>query len=108
MIKGPKVWLYAVAIIAMSSTTMPSAAADPQRFPDLNGYTDVDYKDYSTYSLDSTSGVEFVSPGGYRCRLSCIGKAAASLMQCWGSLPGTSHNFAGLSYPGGPIRPMAR
>ena len=46
--------MYAAVCIAISSTTMPSAAADPQQFPDLSGYTDVNYKDYLTYSAYST------------------------------------------------------
>jgi hypothetical protein len=98
----------AAVCIAISSTTMPPAAADRQQFPDLNGCTDVNYNDYLIYSAYSTFCVQFVTPGGYRCRLSYITKAAASLMQCWGSLPGTSHNFVGLSYPGGPDKDGAK
>lgn len=91
--------LYAAVFIALSSTTPPSAAADPEQFPDLSGYTEVNSKDYLTYSAYSTSGVQFVTPGGPRCRLSYISKAATSMIQCWGSLPGTSHNLVGVSYP---------
>lgn len=80
---------------------MPSAAADPQQFPDLGGYTAVNYNDYLTYSAYGTQGVQFVTPGGYRCRLSYIGRASTSMIQCWGSLPGTSHNLVGVSYPSG-------
>ena len=85
-----------------SSTTTRSAAADPQQFPDLSGCTDVNYKLYLTYAAYSTTGAQFVTPGGYRCRISYIFKASASLMQCWGSLPDTANNLVGLSYPGGP------
>lgn len=46
---------------------VPPAAADPQQFPDLSGYTDVNAKDYLTFSAYSTTGVQFVAPGGYRC-----------------------------------------
>ena len=105
MVKAP---LYAAVFVAISSTTMPSAAADPHQFPDLSGYTDVNYKDYLTYSAYSTTGAQFVTPGGYRCRISYIFKASASLIQCWGSLPGTSHNLVGLSDPGGPDKDGAQ
>jgi hypothetical protein len=96
-----KVPLYAPVFIAISTTTMPSAAADPQQFPDLGGYTDVNSKDYLTYSAYSITGAQFVTPGGYRCRISYVYKASRSMMECWGSLPGTSHNYVGLNYPGG-------
>jgi hypothetical protein len=95
-VKAP---LCAAVFIVLSSTTMPSAAADPQQFPDLSGYTEVNSNDYLTYSAYSTTGAQFVTPGGYRCRMSYVSKAAASLIQCWGALPGTSHNLVGVSYP---------
>ena len=76
------------------------AAADPQQFPDLSGYNDVNSPDYRTYSAYSTIGAQFPTPGGYRCRMSYVSKASRSLMECWGSLPGTSHNYVGLNYPG--------
>jgi hypothetical protein len=94
--------------IAISSTTTPSAAADPQQFPDLSGYTDANYKDYLTYSAYSTTGAQFVTPGGYRCPMSNIFKASTSQIQCWGLLPGTAHNLVGLSYPGGPDKDGAQ
>ena len=93
--------LCAAALIALWSSTTPWAAADPQQFPDLSGYTEANSNDYLTYSAYSTQGVQFVTPGGYRCRLSHISKSAASIIQCWGSLPGTSHNLVGVSYPSG-------
>jgi hypothetical protein len=84
-VKAPP--LYAAVFVAISSTILPSAAADPPQFPNLSGYTDVNYKHHVTYSAYSTLGVQFVTPGSYRCRLSYISKAATSLRQCWGSLP---------------------
>jgi hypothetical protein len=87
---------------AIFSTTTRSTAADPQQFPDLSVCTDVNYTDYLTYSAYSTTGAQFVTPGGSRCPIGYIFKASASLMQCWGSLPGTANNLVGLSYPGGP------
>jgi hypothetical protein len=79
----------------------PAGGRRPAAVSDLSGYTDVNSNDYLTYSAYSTQGVQFVTPGGYRCRLSYVSKAAASLIQCWGSLPGTSHNLVGVSYPSG-------
>ena len=76
---------------------MPSAAADPPQFPDLSGYTEVNAHDYTTYLAYMTAGVQFVTPGGYRCRMSFTHKAAYESMSCWGTLPGTSHNHVGLS-----------
>lgn len=96
LVKAP---LCVAVVVAISSTTAPTAAADPQQFPDLSGYTDINENDYLTYSAYSTLGVQFVTPGGYRCRMSYISKAATSAIQCWGSLPGTSHNLVGVSYP---------
>ena len=93
--------LCAAVLLAVSPAALPSAAADPQRFPDLSGYPEVNSTDYLTYSAYSTSGVQFVTPGGYRCRLSYISKAAASLIGCWGALPASSHNLVEVSYPSG-------
>jgi hypothetical protein len=88
-----------IAVPWTASMTVPTAAADPQQFPDLSGYNDVNSQDYRTYSAYSTIGAQFVTPGGYRCRMSYVSKASRSVMDCWGSLPGTSHNYVGLNYP---------
>jgi hypothetical protein len=86
---------------------MPSAAAEPGQFPDLSGYVVANAPDFTTFSAYLTAGVQFVAPGGYRCRMSYITKAARSDMSCWGALPGTSHNYVGLRFLGGPNSPGA-
>jgi hypothetical protein len=86
--------------VVLSAST-PSAVADPPQFPDLSGYTAVKAADYKTYSAYMTVGLQFVTPGGYRCRMSFTQKANASIMACWGSLPGTPHNHAALTYLAG-------
>ena len=45
-----------IAVPWTASTTVPMAAADPQQFPDLSGYNDVNSPDYRTYSAYSTIG----------------------------------------------------
>ncbi|BBZ42641.1 hypothetical protein [Mycobacterium conspicuum] len=52
------------------------------------GHPEVNPTDYPTYSAYGTTG-------------SHISEAAASLVRCWGALPGTSHNVVGVSYPDG-------
>ena len=42
--------------------TVPMAAADPQQFPDLRGYNDINSQDYRTYSAYSTIGPQFLTP----------------------------------------------
>ena len=78
------------------------AAADP--VPDLSGYIDMDVHDYATYyNYPTTTGLQFVTPGGYRCRITYTGRANPPMEQafCWGALPGTSSNvvsvFAAMS-----------
>jgi hypothetical protein len=102
-----KVRLSAAICVAVSAAAMPSASADPQQFPDLSGFVNANAPDYTTYSAYMTAGVQFVTPAGYRCRMSYTTKAARSDMGCWGSLPGTSHNYVGLRYLGGPNSPGA-
>ena len=102
-----KLRLCASAFLTISATALPSAVADPAQFPDLSGYSDANAPDYTTYSAYMTAGVQFQTPGGYRCRMSYTTKAARSDLSCWGSLPGTSHNYVGLRYVGGPNSPGA-
>src|ERR1700743_1860978 len=70
--------LCAALCVAVSSLATPSAAADPPQFPDLGGYTDVIPGDYLTFSAYSTTGVQFVTPGSYRCRMSYVSKAVVT------------------------------
>ncbi|TMS55864.1 hypothetical protein [Mycobacterium sp. DBP42] len=83
------------ALVAAVSLTSPAAAADPGHIPDLSGYTAVDVHDYNTYyNYPTTNGAQFVTPGGYRCRITYTGRANPPMKQafCWGELPGTSSN----------------
>lgn len=72
----------------------PSVKADPGAMPDLSGYTLVNVGDYPKfYTYPGTGGVQFVTPGGYRCRLTYNMKPNVSMAECWGSLPATSSNY---------------
>lgn len=52
---------------------MPSALADPEQVPDLSGYAVANVTEYATYyNYPTTNGVQFVAPGGYRCRVTYI------------------------------------
>jgi hypothetical protein len=90
--------LCAAALAAVLPAATPVAAADPPQFPDLTGYAAVNDKDYTTFSAYMTAGVQFVAPGGYRCRVAFTHKAASTSMACWGKLPGTPHNYVGLGH----------
>ncbi|MEN4396249.1 MULTISPECIES: hypothetical protein [Mycolicibacterium] len=87
-----------LALVAAVSLASP-AAADPGQIPDLGGYTAVGVQDYSTYyNYPTTNGAQFVTPGGYRCRITYTGRANPPMKQasCWGELPGTSSNMVSV------------
>jgi hypothetical protein len=84
--------VYAAMLASVSGVTMPAAAGDPGQFPDLNSYTEVNSKDYDTYAAYATSGVQFTTPGGYRCRMTSNVRGGWMAGRCWGSLPGISQN----------------
>lgn len=87
----------AVAIcLTVRSALVPAAAADPHEFPDLSGYHAVNADDYMTYATYGIQGVQFATPGGYRCRMSANLKASRQIAECWGALPGTGRNHVGL------------
>ena len=61
--------------------------------PDLSGYQPADPARYGKYyDYPATYGVHFLTPGGYRCRITYTAKANPPLKtaSCWGALPGTS------------------
>lgn len=66
--------------------TVPSREGMPE-FPDLDTFTTADANEYRTYSSYATTGLQFVAPAGYRCRMSANRRATSSAVQCWGSLP---------------------
>lgn len=77
----------------------PSASAEPA--PDLTGYHQEDPKDFGGYyTYPTTNGLQFSTPGGYRCRITYTGRANPPYkgVGCWGALPGTSFNsvYVGL------------
>lgn len=95
--KGQAGWLLVVAVLG--TVVVPPATADPSAAPDLSGYTPANLKDYDTYyNYPTTNGIQFATPGGYRCLISYTGRANPPVKQayCWGRLPGTSANFAGV------------
>jgi hypothetical protein len=78
----------------LGALMVPTALADPG-LPDLSGYTSVDPNDYGKYyNYPATNGVQLVTPGGYRCRITYTGKANPNVKaaSCWGDLPGTTFN----------------
>ncbi|MBP3084537.1 hypothetical protein [Mycolicibacterium fortuitum] len=86
--------LAATAVLAS-----PLAGADPGQIPDLSRYTAVDVHPYNTYyNYPTTNGAQFVTPGGYRCRITYTGRANPPMKQasCWGKLPGTSSNMVSV------------
>ena len=100
--------LCAVLCAAFLSAPMPAAGADPPpKFPDLSEYTPMSTDQYQTYSAYMTRGLQFVTPDGYRCRMSFTHKQNGAHMNCWGSLPGTPDNLVGLDYLGIPDAPGA-
>jgi hypothetical protein len=96
-----KAALLAGAFLVAVPAFTPSAAADPHQFPGLSDYYTVNAADYRTYRAYGTAGVQFATPGGYRCRMNYTFKQGASYMQCWGTLPGTPNNHVELAYLGG-------
>jgi hypothetical protein len=76
----------------------PTATADPG-VPDLGSFAAAEINVFATYyNYPATDGVQFLTPGGYRCRITYTWKSNPPLKEadCWGSLPGTSFNFAGV------------
>jgi hypothetical protein len=93
-------WSVAATTAMLVAPVGPTAMADPGPLPDLSGFTPVDPDSYSTYyDYPTTGGAQFVTPGGYRCRITYTGRAnpAFKAAMCWGSLPGTPSNYVGMS-----------
>lgn len=90
--------MFVAALVVAVSGSTPSAAADPNQFPDLSSYAAVNAADYTTYHAYMTTGVQFSAPAGYRCRMSFTHKQNGAHVACWGTLPGTPNNYVGLDY----------
>ncbi|SPM36517.1 hypothetical protein MRAB57_4358 [Mycobacterium rhizamassiliense] len=93
--------MLCAGLVPASVATVPPAGADPNQFPSLSDYAAVDAAGYQTYSRYMTSGLQFETPGGYRCRMSFTHKQNGAHMECWGTLPGTANNHVGLNYLSG-------
>jgi hypothetical protein len=96
-----KAALFVGAWVVAVSGCAPTASADPNQFPSLSDFFTVNAADYQTYRAYATSGVQFATPGGYRCRMNFTHKQNGSYMQCWGILPGTPSNHVEVSYLAG-------
>jgi hypothetical protein len=93
-------WPVVATTVVLGACAVPIATADPGSLPDLSGYTTAEPDGYSTYyDYPTTGGAQFVTPGGYRCRITYTGRAnpAFKAAICWGSLPGTPSNYVGVS-----------
>ncbi len=93
-------WPVAVTTVMLGACAVPIATADPDPLPDLSGYTTTEPDPYSTYyDYPTTGGAQFVTPGGYRCRITYTGRANPpyKAAMCWGSLPGTPFNYVVVS-----------
>lgn len=87
-----KRWPAGLAVV-LAGLGGPSATADPGQMPDLSSYIAAKVDDYMRYyNYPGWVGVQFLTPGGYRCRLIYNLKPNASIAECWGSLPATSFN----------------
>lgn len=82
--------------LVVASALAPVATADPHRFPDLSDYHAANADDFRTYATYGIEGVQFATPGGYRCRMSTNFKASRQMADCWGGLPGTVRNHVGF------------
>ncbi|TDH52057.1 hypothetical protein [Mycobacterium talmoniae] len=85
----------AAMLAAVVVVSPPAGWGDPGQFPDLNSYVQVDpapFETYTTYGSDGR-GVQFSTPGGYRCRMIKNVRGGWMSVSCWGSLPGTSQNL---------------
>ncbi|QLL05577.1 hypothetical protein [Mycobacterium vicinigordonae] len=90
--------LVGLLVAAALPTFAAPATADPDQFPSLSFYSAVDAADYRNYQAYMTSGVQFATPAGYRCRMAFVHKQNGAYLDCWGALPGTEYNHVGLSY----------
>lgn len=81
-----KATLFAGAFVVVALPAFaPFAAADPTQFPDLSNYASVNAAEYTTFHAYLTRGVQFATPGGYRCRMRFTHKQNGAYMECWGA-----------------------
>jgi len=79
-------WAVLAAIVTLAP--VPTAAAAPPNFPDLNGFQAVNADDYSAEHGYATEGVRFATPDGVHCSLSHNTRGSESVASCRGELPG--------------------
>ncbi|NVN54172.1 hypothetical protein HLY00_3269 [Mycolicibacterium hippocampi] len=76
-----------VAGVLAAVSGVPTAAALPEAFPDLDGYPAVDPGPYQVFGAHpSSSGWAFSTPSGLQCRNSLIPDLG---VVCFGPVPGT-------------------
>ncbi|MFA4082875.1 hypothetical protein [Mycobacteroides salmoniphilum] len=86
------------AVMACATVFAVQASAEPLA-PNLDGYTPVEPTAFETYSAYATTGVQFLTPDGLRCRITSNSRATGLEGTCWGKLPGVAgdENIATVS-----------
>ncbi|MEU9804566.1 hypothetical protein [Mycobacterium sp. NPDC050853] len=87
------------AIVTAAATVFAGQASADPAVPNLDGYAPVEATAFETYSAYATSGVQFLTPDGLRCRITSNSRATGLDGTCWGKLPGVAgdENIAAVS-----------
>ncbi|MGH3725095.1 MAG: hypothetical protein ACRDUS_13360 [Mycobacterium sp.] len=91
--------LSTAAIVAACATVFAAQASADPLIPNLDGFAPVEPTAFETYSAYATSGVQFLTPDGLRCRITANSRATGVDGTCWGKLPGVAgdENVAAVS-----------
>ncbi|MFV8310366.1 hypothetical protein [Mycobacteroides chelonae] len=91
--------LSTYAAVAAGATVFAAQAYAEPSIPSLDGYTAVEPTAFETYSAYATTGVQFLTPDGLRCRITSNSRATGVDGTCWGKLPGVAgdENVAAVS-----------
>ncbi len=89
----------AYAVVVAGATVFAAQASAEPSVPNLDGYAPVEPTAYETYSAYATTGVQFLTPDGLRCRITSNSRATGLDGTCWGKLPGVAgdENIATVS-----------
>ncbi|MUM17898.1 hypothetical protein FZI91_01945 [Mycobacterium sp. CBMA271] len=82
----------AVVLVAASAIVFPGQASADPSMPSLDAYSPVEASAFETYSAYATSGVQFLTPDGLRCRITANSRATGVDGACWGKLPGVTRD----------------